>query len=57
MTLFPALPAHLWLWAVGAVVAFLAAVEALAGLVISSTITSGRTVPGKVTIFSTFTAP
>ena len=44
--LLPALPAHLWLWAVRAVVAFLAAVETLAGLVISSTITGSRTVPG-----------
>jgi len=57
MTLLPAFPAHLRLWAVRAVVAFLAAVEALAGLVISSTIAGGRAVPCKVTILSTLAAP
>ena len=36
--LFPTLPAHFRLWAVGAVVAFLTAVEALAWLIVSSII-------------------
>ena len=43
---FPALSAEIRFRTIGAAVAFLTAVEALAGLVISSTITSSRTVPG-----------
>merc|ERR1719228_731358 len=38
MTLFPTLPADFRLWAVGTVVAFLTAVEALAWLIVSSII-------------------
>ena len=41
--LFPTLPADFWLRTVGAVMAFLAAVEALAWLVVSSIVRASHT--------------